>query len=77
MGALTVSRAAVLGLGEDASVMLVQNDTLVTRPVQVIDWPSPRIVVLSGVKTGDLVAADPRGIRAGMAVRVKRGVDAF
>ncbi len=77
MGALTVSRAAVLGLGEEASVMLVQNDTLVTRPVQVIDWPSPRIVVLSGVKTGDLVAADPRGIRAGMAVRVKRGVDAF
>jgi RND family efflux transporter MFP subunit len=76
-GAMTVSRAAVLGLGGETSVMLVRNDTLVNQPVQVIDWPSPRIVVLSGVKAGDLVVADPRGMHAGMAVRVKRGVDAL
>lgn len=75
--AMTVSRAAVLGLGAETSVLLVRGDTLVQQAVQVIDWPSSRIVVRAGVKDGDLVAANPRGLRAGMLIRVKRGTDAF
>ncbi|MEO6447400.1 MAG: efflux RND transporter periplasmic adaptor subunit [Gemmatimonadaceae bacterium] len=76
-GATTVSRAAVAGLGADPHVMLVRGDTLVRQPVQVIDWPSPRIVVISGVKAGDIVALTPRMVRAGLAVRTKLVADAF
>jgi len=75
--ATTVSRAAVAGLGADPYVMLVRNDTLVRQALRVIDWPSPRIVVIGGIKAGDRVALTPRIVRAGMAVRTKSGVDAF
>ncbi|MEP7380723.1 MAG: efflux RND transporter periplasmic adaptor subunit [Gemmatimonadota bacterium] len=76
-GATTVSRAAVAGLGADPHVMLVRSDTLVRQPVQVIDWPSPRIVVINGVKAGDLVVLTPRMVRAGLTVRTKLVTDAF
>lgn len=75
--ATTVSRAAVAGLGADPYVLLVRGDTLVRQLVQVIDWPSPRIVVISGVGPGDVVVVTPRLVRAGMAVRTKPVVDAF
>lgn len=75
--AMTISRASVVGLGAATSVMLIRNDTLVEQAVQVIDWPSSRIVVLGGVTVGDLIAVNPRGLRAGTAVRVKRGTNAL
>ncbi|MDZ4673445.1 MAG: efflux RND transporter periplasmic adaptor subunit [Gemmatimonadota bacterium] len=75
--ATTVSRAAVAGLGADPYVLLVRNDTLVRQPLQVIDWPSPRIVVIRGVAAGDRVVLTPRLVRAGMTVRTKPAADAF
>lgn len=77
MGATTVSREAVDGLGADPHVLLVRHDTLVRQSVQVIDWPSPRIVVLGGVVTGDRVVTTPRLVRAGMVVRTKPAADAL
>jgi RND family efflux transporter MFP subunit len=74
---LTVSRAAVAGLGTDPYVMLVRNDTIVQQPVQVIDWPSPRIIVTGGLQAGDVVVLTPRLVRAGLAVRTKSGDDAL
>ncbi|MDQ2932204.1 MAG: efflux RND transporter periplasmic adaptor subunit [Gemmatimonadota bacterium] len=76
-GATTVSREALAGMGVDPYVMLVRNDTLVRRPLQVIDWPSPRIVVLSGLRAGDRVVVTPRLVRAGMAVRTRPAANAF
>ncbi len=76
-GAITVSRAAVLGLGAEPYVMLVRRDTIVRQAVQVIDWPSPRIVVTGGLKSGDTMALSPKLVRAGIVVRTKPGPDAF
>jgi len=75
--ATTVSREAVAGLGADPYVILVRNDTLVRQPLRVIDWPSPRIVVLSGIQVSDRVVMTPRLVRAGMAVRTKPATNAF
>lgn len=68
-GALTVPRAAVVGLGAAPYVMLLRGDTVVHRSVRVIDWPSERIVVLEGLREGDRIAASPKGVRDGMVVR--------
>jgi RND family efflux transporter MFP subunit len=76
-GATTVSRAAVAGLGAAPYVMLVRGDTVVQRPVQVIDWPSPRIVILDGLAPGDRVVATPRLVRPGLRVRARAGPDAL
>lgn len=76
-GATTVSRAAIAGLGAEPYVMLVRRDTVVHQPVQVIDWPSSRIVVLGGLEAGDQVALTPRMVRAGRAVRPKVVSDAI
>jgi RND family efflux transporter MFP subunit len=76
-GAVTVSRAAVAGLGDAPYVMLIRNDTVVQQPVDVIDWPSPHIVVRHGIAPGDHVALSPKLVRAGMVVRSKPGPDAI
>lgn len=75
--ATTVSREAVAGLGTDPFVLLVRGDSLVRQPLKVIDWPSPRIVVLDGLTKGDVVVLAPRLARAGMAVRTKPAADAL
>ncbi|MBL0171766.1 MAG: efflux RND transporter periplasmic adaptor subunit [Gemmatimonadaceae bacterium] len=75
--ATTVSRAAVAGLGGEPYVMLVRRDTIVRQPVQVIDWPSPHIVVTGGIKPGDTMALSPKLVRAGLVVRTKPGPDAL
>lgn len=76
-GAITVSRAAVAGFGASPYVMLVRSDTIVQQPVDVIDWPSPRIIVRGGVMSGDLMAFIPRLVRPGLVVRTKPGPDAI
>jgi RND family efflux transporter MFP subunit len=76
-GATVVSRSAVGGLGAEPYVMLVRRDTVVQQAVRVIDWPSERIVVLSGIKPGDTVAVTPRLLRAGLVVRTRAEPDAF
>ena len=57
--ALTLPRRAI---GESESrpyVMLVRDNTVVKRHITFIDWPAERVVVTSGLKQGDHVAADP------------------
>ncbi len=76
-GATTVPRAAVAGLGVAPFVMLVRGDTVVKQNVTVIDWPSERIVVTAGVKSGDTLALSPKGVRAGVVVRTRLAPDAL
>jgi RND family efflux transporter MFP subunit len=75
--ATTVPRAAVAGLGTDPYVMLVRSDSIVRRPVHVIDWPSARIVVLEGLAAGDVVALTPKLVREGLVVRTTAAPDAL
>lgn len=68
--ALTVSRAAVGGLGgEQPWVIAIDGDRAVKRPVEVIDWPAPRLVLLSGLDADDRVALAPKTVPEGIAVR--------
>lgn len=81
-GALTVPRAAVAGLGGDPWVLRITETRAggkaglqaERRPVRVIDWPAARVVVLSGLQDGDRVAASPKAVPPGTAVRVRDAV---
>lgn len=74
---VTIPRTAVLGLGERPSVLVVRHGMTERRDVDVIDWPSPRIVVRSGVADGDTLAVSPRVVPVGIAVRTRRASDAL
>ncbi len=68
--ALTVPRAAVAGLGGERQwVMAVDGDRTVQRQVEVVDWPAPRLLLLSGLEAGDRVALEPKKVPEGIAVR--------
>ncbi len=74
---VTVPRAAVAGLGERPYVLLVHHGTTDRRDVDVIDWPSARIVVIKGVVPGDTVAVTPRAVPVGILVRTQVARDAI
>ncbi len=76
-GAVTVPRVAVAGLGVEPFAMVVRGDTVRRQVLNVIDWPSERIVVREGLKAGDTVALAPRAVREGLAVRTRPGPDAL
>lgn len=58
--ALTLPRSAILGRGGDAKVLLVDNGRVAERPVQFLDWPSERVIVLQGLKGDEQLLASPR-----------------
>jgi len=58
--ALTLPRSAILGRGRDAKVLLVDNGRVAERPVQFLDWPSERVIVLQGLQGTEQLLASPR-----------------
>ena len=74
---ITVPRESVGGLGERPFVIVVKNGTTLHQDVDVIDWPSARIVVRRGVAAGDTIAVLPRTVPAGIVVRTRVAPDAF
>ncbi len=58
--ALTLPRSAILGRGTDAKVLLVDEGRVAERPVQFLDWPSERVIVLQGLKGDEQLLASPR-----------------
>ncbi len=58
--ALTLPRSTILGRGRDAKVLLVDNGRVAERPVQFLDWPSERVIVLQGLKGDEKLLASPR-----------------
>ena len=58
--ALTLPRSAILGRGRDAKVLLVDNGRVAERPMQFLDWPSERVVVLQGLQGTEQLLASPR-----------------
>ena len=68
--ALTVPRSAVGGLGGSQSwVLAIEAERTVRRPVEVIDWPAPRLVLLSGIAAGDRVVLAPKRVAEDLLVR--------
>ena len=67
--AVTVPRAAVADLGSDSWVLVVDDGRTVRRPVAVVDWPAPRVVVQEGLEPGERVVLTPGDVPAGIHVR--------
>ncbi|MFW6078774.1 MAG: efflux RND transporter periplasmic adaptor subunit [Gemmatimonadota bacterium] len=67
--ALTVARAAVADLDARPWALEVDDGRTVRRPVDVIDWPSERIVVSAGLEADDLVVLLPEQVPVGARVR--------
>ena len=69
--AITVPRAALITTGADPAVLVIEAGKAVLRPVDYIDWPSARLVVTSGLRDGDVLIADPKGVAPGALVAPK------
>ncbi len=75
--ALTVPRVAVAGFGAETYVFVVNEQRVKRRLVQVIDWQSERIVVLSGLAANEQVVLSPRQVKDGMEIRPRLSQSAF
>ncbi len=69
--ALTLPRESVAGSAGNPWVLTIEGDRTARRDVQVVDWPSPRVVVLSGVEEGERVVREPRDVGVGIEVRAE------
>jgi RND family efflux transporter MFP subunit len=58
--ALTVARSAILGRDGTGRVLRVRNGEVEVSPIEFIEWPSERVIVLSGVAAGEQLLASPR-----------------
>lgn len=65
--ALSVPRSALLTHGGTANVLVVHNETVVERTVEVIDWPADRLKIESGLEEGDAVILQPETVTVGQA----------
>lgn len=70
--ALTVPRVAVAGSGRESFVFVVRNGRAVRQNVSVIDWQSPRVVVVEGLKPEDEVILTPKEVEEGASVRTRQ-----
>ncbi|MFN3293864.1 efflux RND transporter periplasmic adaptor subunit [Gemmobacter sp.] len=70
--ALTVPRAALRTEDGRPGVLVVTDGVARLRPVSVIDWPAPRLIVTEGLVPGDVVIRDATGIADGQPVRVEQ-----
>jgi RND family efflux transporter MFP subunit len=67
--ALTLARSAILGRDGDGRVMRVRDGIVETATIEFIEWPSERVIVLSGIEAGDQLLASPRTDLLGEPVR--------
>ena len=58
--ALTVARSAILGRDKGARVLIVNGDRVEARPINFLEWPSERVIVLAGLTAGQQIIASPR-----------------
>jgi HlyD family secretion protein len=58
--ALTVTRSAILGRDGSGRVLRVRDGQVEVSPVEFIEWPSERVIVLSGIEPGEQLLASPR-----------------
>lgn len=70
--ALTAPRAALRTEDGRPRVLVVADGVARLRPVAVIDWPAPRLIVTEGLAPGDAVIRDATGIADGQPVRAEQ-----
>jgi len=66
--AITVPRSAILDAATAPAVFVVENGKTMRRPIEFIDWPSPRLIVGSGLKNGDVIVTNPKAVVDGASV---------
>jgi RND family efflux transporter MFP subunit len=66
--AITVARSAILGRDRTARVQLVRNGVVEEKPVQFLEWPSERVIVLAGLDAGATLLSQPRPDLVGQRV---------
>lgn len=71
--AVTVQRSAIVDATTTPAVFVIERGKAVRRFIEFIDWPSTRLIVRSGLKSGDLVITDPKGVSDGMSVSPPAG----
>jgi len=70
--AISVPRSAILQSGSEAHVRIVPRDGTVTeRLIRFVDWPAERVIVTSGLKSGERILADPAAAQPGEEVKVR------
>ncbi len=65
--AISVPRGAIVTEGAQSHVLVIENGTVVSRPVVFEDWPAERVLVTSGLSVGDSVILDPSTVVPGQA----------
>jgi membrane fusion protein, multidrug efflux system len=65
--ALSVPRQALVVDGTEVSVLVIVDETIVDRPIRIIDWPSGRVKVKDGLAAGDAVILDPAAVSIGQS----------
>jgi RND family efflux transporter MFP subunit len=74
--AISVPRSAIIqsgtGTGTDSGAMVLvvgQDDVVAERAIRFVDWPAEEVIILSGIRAGDRILADPGSARPGEKVR--------
>lgn len=71
--AISVPRAAVVTLGADSAVFVVEGGLAKRRAVAEVPWPAARLMVTKGLNAGDVVIVDATGVVDGQAVNPVTG----
>ena len=71
--AITVPRAAILNASTRPTVLVVRDGKAVEAPVDFVDWPAGRLIVKSGLQSGDVVITDPTPSMNGATVKAQAG----
>jgi RND family efflux transporter MFP subunit len=66
--AITVARSAILGRDRTARVQLVRDGVVEEKPVQFLEWPSERVIVVAGLDAGATLVSQPRPDLVGQRV---------
>lgn len=67
--ALTVPRSALVDTGDGTAVLVADGGIARLRPVAVIDWPAPRLIVTDGLQPGETVIVEGGAVNDGQAIR--------
>ncbi|RYE09728.1 MAG: efflux RND transporter periplasmic adaptor subunit [Hyphomicrobiales bacterium] len=61
--AVTIPRSALADI-EEPAVYVIEAGKAVLKPVQYIDWPSDRLIVLQGLANGETLIVDGKAVKA-------------
>ena len=68
--ALSLPRSALVRRGAAWHVLVAEKGRAVVRPVEIIDWPSERVMLTAGLQSGEQVILDPANLSPGDEIRV-------